>query len=286
MRFHRIVIVLSVMLVMIPSLCFPQNKLQGMKSWVCFYEDKFPENKVPIYDLYVLDKKYHPNLKEIKTKAKDSVAVGYISLGEVEKREEFFSIVKKKGLLVDENENWPNSYRVLLSSPEWHEIVLNKLIPEVLKQGFEGIFIDTIDTADYLESEKKLKGQKKGAVNLLKKIRKKYPKIIIVMNNGFSVVGAVGNQIDALVVEDIYTLYDFKKKKYNLAKKSWTNERLKLAKLFQSTFKKPVLPLEYLKSKDKRKIRKVAREALGEGFIPYISDIDLTKIFFNAEHYK
>lgn len=257
---------------------FCAGKLGGVKSWVCFYNDSFPDESTPDFDLFILDKTYHPSLKTIHDKG--ALALGYISFGEVESHESYYKKTKAGGLLIDENENWPGSYRINMKSDEWHRIILDDLIPYVLKQGFDGIFIDTIDTADYLENVKKMKGQVQGAIDLIKKARKRYPDMAIALNNGLFLTDRVGEEIDALVVEDIYTLYDFEKKEYNMATKAWTEKRLIPIKSFHRKFAKPVLDLEYLKSSDRRKIKKVAKKARREGFIPYIAEIDLKSLFF------
>ncbi|MBT3182004.1 MAG: hypothetical protein HN337_05785 [Deltaproteobacteria bacterium] len=279
MRFSYLISLVVIVIIVFSITSCRKGRLRKIKSWVCYYQDEFPDGKMPDYDLYVLDKQYHPPLKPIHDNKKK--AVGYISFGEVEQRESHFQRVHDQKLVVDENENWPDSYRVDMANPEWHKIILDELIPYVLSQDFDGIFIDTIDTAEYLEDVKKLSGQRTGAAQLIKKVRTKYPNIIIVMNNGLFMADQVGKQIDALVIEDIYTLYDFKKKSYNLAKKDWTDQRLKRAKAFQKIFKKPVLPLEYLKRDDKEAIQKITDEAKNEGFIPYISNIGLSEIFFH-----
>jgi uncharacterized protein (TIGR01370 family) len=147
--------------------------------------------------------------------------------------------------------------------------------------GFDGIFMDTVDTADYLEKVKGIEGQVKGAIKLIKEIRRKYPQLIMVLNNGLFLTDQVGKQIDALVVEDIYTLYDFKTKSYDVATEKWTAERLVPVKRFQETFNKPVLALDYLKASDKKAIARISREAMAQDFIPYISDIGLKSIFFH-----
>lgn len=272
--------IIAILCTMISATCKapPSNKLAGIKSWLCFYNDELPAG-TKSYDLYVFDSTYYPKLAPFKAAGKP--VVGYISLGEVEKRNTYFAQIKAKDLLVDENENWPDSFRVRIGDRKWRKFVVDKLIPKIIAKGFDGIFMDTVDTADYLENVKKMKGQVKGAIDLLKEIRRKYPKLIMVLNNGLFLTDEVGKQIDALVVEDIYTLYDFKTKKYNLATQKWTEERLVPVKKFQEEFKKPILPLDYLKRSDRKAIRKVRDEALAQGFVPYISDIDLKTVFFH-----
>ncbi|MFH1830235.1 MAG: endo alpha-1,4 polygalactosaminidase [Pseudomonadota bacterium] len=264
-----------------PLQSFAQNNLLGIGSWLCFYDNAFPTKEIPRYDLYILDSSNHPDLVPLKTHG--SKVVGYVSFGEVNKTDPRFDEFMREGLLVEENENWPGSHRVDIRNDKWHSYVLNTLIPKTLSEGFDGIFIDTIDTAHYLEQVKGMKGASRGAIKLLKEVRKKYPNLIIILNNGLSLLNDVGMIIDALLIEDVYTLYDFKKKQYKMAADKWSNERLIPLKEFQDKFQKPVLTLDYLKPRDKKNIRKVAKKAKAQGFIPYVSDIDLKTIFFKNQ---
>jgi len=254
-----------------------KGRLSKMKSWIVYYGAKFPDQKIPKYDLYVFDGYDHPPLKPLKK----SKTVGYLSFGEVAKHDPFFSEIKSKGLLIDENKNWPGSFRVDIRKKEWRDFVVTHMVPKITKQGFDGIFIDTIDTAQYLENDKKIPGSIQGAILLLKAVREHYPKLIMVLNNGLFLLDDVGNDIDALVIEDIYTLYDFKKKTYNVATTKWTTERIQPVLKFQKKFEKPILPLEYLDKNDKKAIKKIAKMAKKDDFIPYIADIHLQTIFFH-----
>ena len=150
---------------------YTSNKLSGIKSWLCFYSETLPDNTQK-YDLYIFANEAFPPLEPLKKAG--SKIVGYISLGEVETYNPYYEETMKEKLLFDENKNWPGSFRVNLANKKWHNIVIKKLIPKIIAKGFEGIFIDTIDTAIYLENEKGVKGAIDGAVKLIKNIRKKW----------------------------------------------------------------------------------------------------------------
>ena len=276
---RALAVVTALLIVIVSTSALASRDLSKVRSWVCFYGAIFPGGGTPDYDLYVLSSDGHPDLAFIKSRG--GIAVGYASFGEINKSDPHFPGLMTEKVLVDKNENWPDAYRVDIRSKKWHDHVIDVLIPRVLAQGFDGIFVDTIDTADYLAKTNKMNGSVKGAIALIKKVRRKYPGMAIVLNNGLFMIDEVGNQIDALVVEDIYTFYDFKKKRYEMTTEEWTSERIKPLKGFQEKFKKPVLSLDYLQAKDKRDIKLVSGKARGDGFIPYISDIDLKEIFFH-----
>lgn len=255
------------------------NKLAGITSFICFYGDSWPGGSPPKADLFILDSHHNPSIAGLKSQK--THVVGYVTVGEINNTSSDFARFKKSGILVDENKNWPGSWRVDIRKKEWRRYVVDTLVPRVIARGFGGIFIDTIDTAEYLRDVKKLPDAVKGAVKLIKDIRKSHPKIIIVLNNGLSLLDDVGKIIDALLVEDIFTSYDFKTKKYSLASPEHKAARMAPAKAFHEKFHKPVLALDYLEKTDTKGIQRVTKEARAQGFIPYIADIDLSTIFFN-----
>lgn len=253
--------------------------LSGVRSWLCYYGAAFPDGNIPPYDLYVFQSEAHPDLASLKKSG--GRAVGYISVGEVHESSPGFAPMQAAGVVLEGNPDWQGAHRVDLRSDRWQDFVLTRIIPAVLSQGFDGIFIDTIDVAWYLEHEKGMTGAIQKAASLVKEIRKRYPDKLIVLNNGLFLLDDVGEAVDALVVEDIFTLYDFQKKRYELANKRWTEERLVPAKAFQEKFGKPVLSLDYVKRSDRKAIKRVAGRARDLGFVPYIAEINLDSIFFH-----
>ncbi len=276
---RTLILALIVMLTSFGSAAAHAGLGRHIRSWLCFYGAAFPEGPVPAYDLYVLGSTAHPPLEPLKKQG--SMAVGYVSLGEINVHDPRFPALKKQKILVDVNKAWPEAHRVDIGAPAWQTHVLDTLVPEVLAQGFDGIFIDTIDTARYLEEEKHKSGAVAKAAELIRRIRERYPQIVIVLNNGLFLVDDVGSVIDALVVEDIYTLYRFEDKTYAMATPAWTSERLEIVKKFQIQFHKPVLSLDYLAPTDTKGIAAVAARAKAEGFVPFISEIGLTTIFYH-----
>ena len=268
---------LSITLV-IPRINLASSKLTNISSWAVFYGSKLPTN-APTYDLYIFSNTSHPDLQNLKSSGKK--VVGYLNIGEIRQEDSLFGRARRDSLLIDKNQNWPGSFRIKIGSNKWHKLIIDEMLPEILSRGFEGVFLDTVDTAEYLEEEKKLSGQVSGAVELIKKIRNKFPNLIIILNNGLFLTDRVGSTIDALVVEDVYSLYDFKEKKYRLASQEWTQKRLIPLKAFQKKFKKPVLSLDYLEPFDKKSIKIVTNMAKTENFIPYIADINLQTLFYH-----
>jgi uncharacterized protein (TIGR01370 family) len=275
MKFRILQVVLMMVALALSNMA--DASLAGVRSWVCYYGAVFPEPAPPFYDLYILDGRAHPDLAPLH--ARGAKAVGYVSVGEIREDDPAFRGLPRK-LKLERNPDWKGAWRVDLRDPRWHNHLLETAIPQVLAQGFDGIFLDTIDVAAFLENDRKKKGAIDAAKTLIAAIRERYPKILIILNNGLFLAESVGSMIDALVVEDVYTSYDFKKKKYLVADNAWTEARLAGLRPFRVRFGKPVLALEYVDPADAEGIALVAARARGDGLLPYVAEINLQQIFF------
>ena len=128
--------------------------------------------------------------------------------------------------------------------------------------GFDGVFLDTIDSAIY-------NNQSNGVTELIKKLREVYPTIIIIQNRGFDMVDKTAPYIDGVLFEDFSTYYDFEE---NTAKYwegndlEWINTQAEKLKQLNIT----VLTLDYVNDEE---MAKYCIERTKEyGFIPMVTE--------------
>jgi len=113
------------------------------------------------YDILIIDpyfKKIKLTLEDInKLKEKPQggkrLIISYFSVGEAEKYRKYWKDEWDKKLpnwISHENENWEGNYIVKYWSKEWQEIIEDMLGTQI-KSGFDGVFLDTIDTYQSFE---------------------------------------------------------------------------------------------------------------------------------------
>ena len=144
--------------------------------------------------------------------------LGYLSLGEVEQYRPYFSDVESEGILLGENEDWEGSFFVDVRDPRWTSRVIEQLVPEILRRGFAGVFLDTLDNAGHLErlNPARNRGMTIAAARLVRTIRFHYPTIRIMMNRGYEILPEVESHIDMVLGESVFADYDFQSKTYRL----------------------------------------------------------------------
>lgn len=247
--------------------------------YAVLYSDAAEPSALAAYQLLVLDSAVHPPLDPLKDR--EITLLGYLSLGEVEQYRPHYADVRAEGILLQENANWPGSFMVDLRDQRWTKRVLEELIPQILFKGFDGIFVDTMDNPFYLESldPQANKGMGDAAVDLIRAIRRHFPDMPLMLNRGYPILDALPDQIHMIMAESLYTDYDFKKKKPGKADPAvylQTVDRLRRAKVLNPKLK--VYSLDYWDPKDSVGVREIYRIQRANGFIPYVSELQLNRL--------
>lgn len=248
-------------------------------KWVVYFKDKEPLSAFKAYEWIVLDRFQHPPIRPLVDQGK--LVFGYINLGEVEDYTPWYKALQGTDLLQEENKDWPGSFMVDFRNPIWAKKVIEEIIPFVLYKGFNGLFLDTLDNAAFLEYKdpEKYAGMKEAAVRLVKAIRLNYPEVKLMVNRGLDIAQDIAPYIDFLLGEVIFTDYNFETGVY-----SWNSDEVQRAGIdimHAAKAKNPKLhlvSLDYWNPKDRRTLIKIYQKAREAGFAPYVSTIELNEI--------
>lgn len=124
------------------------------------YIDTLSQTK---YDLMVIDMYFHgtklttEDIEKLKKKPQGGkrLVIGYFSIGEAEDYRDYWEGGWDRKLPVwisHENENWEGNYIVKYWSKEWKKIV-DEMLSKFIDTGFDGVFLDTIDTYESFGKE-------------------------------------------------------------------------------------------------------------------------------------
>ena len=247
--------------------------------WLVYYAAAAPVEAFDGYSLLVLDSEVHPPIRALVDRGK--TLLGYLSLGEVERGWPWFRKVRDLGLLHGENPNWKGSYFVDLRDPRWTALVIEQLIPDILRRGFHGLFFDTLDNAGYLErtDPERYKGMVEAAARLVRSIRRHYPSIPMMMNRAYEVLPAVETDIDMMLGESVYADYNFQTSQYNLVDPSLYQRQV--GWLREAKARRPglrIMTLDYWAPADTAGIRRIYDTERANGFEPYVATSKLDRI--------
>lgn len=226
------------------------------------------------------------------------MVLAYMSIGEAENYRFYWQDWWKpdpdppswKGIpkfLGPENKTWNGNYLVDYRNKDWEKIIFS-YIDKIINQGFDGIFIDKIDS--YINLEEKpyyIKNSRKKIEKLAAKIslyaKNKRKGFKIIANNAEELAleknSALENEsylnaIDGIVKESLF-IYNGK-----IRGKKEINNTIKLLKIFKKN-QKTVFIIEYPDLNNKKLINWIYEQSYKNGFLPYCGPVELNAIITN-----
>ena len=204
----------------------------------------------------------------------------YVSLGEVSASGPYYQEVKERGLLVRYNENW-DSWVVDIRRPEWKDMLFKRIIPDALTAGYDGLFFDTLDSPIDMQScdPDTYKGTERSAVELIKNIRKSFPKLLLCQNRGFEILGRTAKSIDYLLIEGLSSSMDLETQiRTDVSKADREFLLTKAGTAMKENRKLVVLSLDYVPFADVAETAKAFEYSRKQGFVPYVSTPALDQV--------
>lgn len=227
----------------------------------------------------VLEPEASPDL--IATRGAGATFLGYVSLGEVHDARPYFRDLEQAGVLLGEQPNWPGAWFVDMRSEVWRRLLLERVVPEVMARGFDGIFIDTLDDAGFLESRDPVRcaGMVTAAARLVRALRQRIPGRPIMINRGYAVLPQIVGQFDMLLGESVRSTHRPGDGSYALLSNSdyaWQRDQMWEARRRHPALR--LFSLDYWDPSDETGIARLYAEQRRNGFVPYVATPDLTRI--------
>jgi uncharacterized protein (TIGR01370 family) len=244
------------------------NQLGPIDDYIVYY-GQGQADVLKQFDLAIVQPETLTSEELADVQAAGTKVVAYLSVGEAEGGRPWWPQVNLDWIL-GRNENWGSLF-VDAGEKGWQDLLLDVAIPSILKdKPFDGLFLDTLDTVDvYAET-------KPGMVELVKRMRERYPDLILVQNRGFTVLDETGPAIDAVMFESMSSDFDFSARTYSMV------EREEEPAFVQEMARKHGLVglvMDYALPEDFAAIRHSYQRALEYGFVPYVSTIELDRTY-------
>jgi len=269
-----------------PAIPIPKIKdkpvWDDVASFVCHYGSF--EETIGLFDVAILESK-NITLRELAwLREHGTYTVGYISVGEDHNKRELDRLGPGgyASFYIDDgtnqptqNKNW-KSYFVDAGSDLWQQQILERA-RSILRQGFDGFFLDTIDTAEiYPET-------RAGMAQLIRRLRETFPDSKIIVNRGFFMIEDFAPYISGIMFEDLTGGYDFEQKVYTVHQGDdleWTGGQAGEINRIRQTYYFPVFALDYANPDDIETIQALYDRAWEFDFIPSVSVIKLNQVFW------
>lgn len=257
-------------LLLLPIILFVQAvNYPTCKSSVLICYGKLNPVDICDYEYVILEADLYTKADIDIIKKKNKKVLCYISLGEVNQNASYYKDLK--GVVKSKNHIW-NSYHLNLSYKKTKE-VLNKVIKNRMSKGFDGLFLDNIDSYTVHGYQYQYSSY---LFSYLKQIKKNYSDIYLMQNAGLSLLDNTNEYINALAVESVASNYDFSKSKYQLREASDFQKQKRELESIEKKYKKEVIVIEY--ANDKALYSQIKSRLKNTNWNCYVAKIDLQEL--------
>ena len=137
--------------------------------------------------------------------------LAYLSFGEIAADAPYRPEALRRNLpLAGRNALW-NSDLLDLADSRWADFLVGELAAAAARRGFDGFFLDTLDSVDLVApaDPARTAALRAGLVAAVKRLRAAFPQHRIVVNRGFFAFAELRDTVDGVLVESLYETHDF-----------------------------------------------------------------------------
>ncbi len=236
-----------------------------------FYADKPPLNELAMFPQVVVEPRYIDEQAMRRLKRAGSAVFAYVSVGELRRDRPWYADVGESWQL-GENSAW-NSVVMDLSNRQWQDFVLERLVSPLVRRGFSGVFLDTLDSYRLqVSAESGRRAQRQGLVELILRMHRRFPDLKILLNRGFGVIADTREAVAGVVAESLLRTWDAATGRYEKvadADHNWLKNRLMR---IRRDYKLPVYVIDYVPPASRDLARSTAREIAALGFVPWVAN--------------
>ncbi|MCA9395920.1 MAG: endo alpha-1,4 polygalactosaminidase, partial [Candidatus Omnitrophica bacterium] len=183
--------------------------------------------------------------------------------------------------VLEEKPDWKDNYIVDMRSEKWHDILLERVIPEISAKGYRGLFLDTIDTASalYANDPDKYTGILNAPAEIIRKIKIRFPDLMLIPNNGLDLFDSFGSDVDAVFFFFLYGMPDFENGSYFRADQNDSDNKTKLLKSIRKKYSLPVFIVDYADENNRKTVLNFIKMNKKNKFKPYIAEKELSRMY-------
>ncbi|KYG78804.1 endo alpha-1,4 polygalactosaminidase [Roseivirga echinicomitans] len=236
----RLIKTLSLIMAMFSFSGLFAQKNQQSTVLICY--GKVNPDQIRGYKYVILESEHYTAFDVKLIKENNENVIGYISVGEVSDGRFYYDELKESTL--GKNKIW-ESYYLNLEDKTTLDVLIS-FVDKMVEKGFDGLFLDTVDT---FAKWGPYPNMGDDLVNLLKRIKDKYPEIHLMQNAGLSLVPKSAKYIDSIAIESVATNYSFDNSEYRMHRWDEFYKRVEELQEIRKKYQLPVILIEYADSK-------------------------------------
>ena len=234
-----------------------------------FYSDKVPVEALSGFDVVVVepDSDFDPATRHDHHTA----WFAYVSVGEVTPQREYYAAMPKEWL-AGNNPAWESKV-VDQDAPGWPAFYVKQVIAPLWRKGYRGFFLDTLDSYQLIaKTDADRERQQAGLVEVIRAIKKRYPRARLMFNRGFEILPQVHDLVYAVAFESLYSGWDQANQRYTTVPQADRDWLLGQARIVSDKYALPVIAIDYCAPGDEQCTRETVQKICKDGLVPYVAD--------------
>ena len=238
-----------------------------------YYGSDVPADVLSLYDNVVVEPSSvkSRNIEQLQDAGVSVFA--YLSVGEVD-QENWNRFNLPDDLVLGKNNGWDS----IIVDPDhrvWKDYLLEQHIPALVEKGYQGLFLDTLDSYQILnpdDSEKVV--YQKALIALIAAINTQFPDLKLMVNRGFELFPEITEHVDHLVAESLFQTFSPGSENYYSVPaedRIWLLEQLKRIQSYGI----PVTVIDYLPVEEMASAKALAGKIQEAGFSAWVSTPEL-----------
>ena len=180
----------------------------GGRSFMVNYAAKPDMDLLLAHEMSIVEPEATVDLPKLHAAGRKVLA--YVSAVELREASPHFSRLKQAGVKVLARQAEWKSAIMDITHPAWADFVVDQLARTAAARGFDGFFLDTVDSAVALmrQDPSKAPAYQAAITGLVTRLRASFPGREIVLNRGFEFLPALTTAVDGVLVESVIRTFN------------------------------------------------------------------------------
>lgn len=207
--------------------------------------------------------------------------LGYISIGEVLTTTSYFDQLPREWL-IHRNSTW-GGLIFDQTAAGWPEFLIQHIANPIWQAGYQGFFLDTVDSYLQLNNPEQHMQQGDGLLRTILHLRQTFPDAIIIINRGFELLPALHFCIDAVAFESLYRGWNEQQKRYTTISEQ-DRHWLLIQTATAHSYDLPVISIDYCAPQHCAQVPAIMTQIAAHGIVPCVSDNYFQTIYPFPDH--
>lgn len=233
-----------------------------------FYGADAPLNELKAFDIAVVDSTYGYDPATYHSEAAGASSLyAYLSLGEVP---EAAAGKLPPAWKLASNPVWKSAI-VDQTASGWRDHVLDQRVAPLVKAGYRGLFLDTLDAFSAVPKID-AGAQQRALAETILSIHRRYPDLRLIANRGFEILPQIHDALQLVAAESLFRAWNERQQRYEEvaeADRVWLQARLAEVR---DRYRLPTLAIDYVDPRDRALMRETAARIARSGSVPFVAD--------------